>query len=234
MAPESRYVQTPKQARSRRTLERIARAALELIGDQGVEATSVSQIVDRAGSSIGSFYARFSGKEELIHYLEERVWSDAQHRWDRAVSANAWGELPLDEVVQGLVRLFVQVERVAGRTRRALASRVSGTNAQASPANRFRAHLEAGVMALLGERTAEMRHPRPEEAVALGYRVLSAAIRDVVAEVSVPDDGGSGGTFLDDDVLAAELATMWLAYLGAVPPGSDAPAEDVDFFEIWG
>ena len=93
----SEFVQPPKQARSRRTLERIARAALELIAEQGVEATTVAQIVAHAGSSIGSFYARFEGKDELMHYLEERVWSDARAKWDDAVASNTWKDLSLSE-----------------------------------------------------------------------------------------------------------------------------------------
>ena len=91
----SEFVQPPKQARSQRTLERIASAALELIAEQGVEATTVAQIVSRAGSSIGSFYARFEGKHELMHYLEERVWSDARARWDDAVASDTWKDLSL-------------------------------------------------------------------------------------------------------------------------------------------
>ena len=108
----SEFVQSPKQARSKRTLERIARAALELIAEQGVEATTVAQIVSRAGSSVGSFYARFSGKDELVHYLEEKVWSDARARWDGALASNAWAGLSLPEVVEGVVRLIIQVEQI--------------------------------------------------------------------------------------------------------------------------
>ena len=68
----------PKQHRSRRTLQRIARAALELIAQNGVEGTTVGAIVRRAGSSVGSFYARFDGKGDLLLYLDERIWEAAE------------------------------------------------------------------------------------------------------------------------------------------------------------
>ena len=79
-------INAPKQTRSRATLERISAAAVELIGEQGVEATTVAQIVARAESSVGSFYARFNTKEDLLEYLRvarERIDFVSEHaeRW---------------------------------------------------------------------------------------------------------------------------------------------------------
>ena len=230
----SDFVQQPKQDRSRRTLERIARAALELIAEQGVEATTVAQIVHRADSSVGSFYARFSGKDELVHYVEERVWSEAQRRWDEALASNAWEGLTLEAVAEGLIRLFIQVERVAGKSRRALAFQGSSASGELTPAQRFRRHLDSGVRTLLLSRGERIRHPRPSEAVILGYRTVSAAIQDLLAEpprLDVASDADA--THLDDDSLCAELTTLLLSYLGATPAPGEQPGE-VDFFEIWG
>ncbi len=235
MSPSSAsdFVQQPKQARSRRTLERIARAALELIAGQGVEATTVAQIVYRAGSSVGSFYARFSGKDELIHYLEERVWSEAQGRWDEALASNAWESLTLEAVAEGLIRLLIQVERAAGKSRRALVFQGPRASGELTPAQRFRHHLDSGVRELLLSREEGIRHPRPSEAVILGYRTVSAAIQDLLAEPPRLDVAADADAMhLDDDALCAELTTLLLSYLGAMPtPGEPG---DVDFFEIWG
>ena len=174
----SEFVQPPKQARSQRTLERIARAALELIAEQGVEATTVAQIVARAGSSIGSFYARFSGKDELIHYLEERVWSDARARWDNALANDTWKDLSLPDVVAGVVRLIINLEQMGGKARQALAFSPHAAHGEPSPHHVFAAHLEAGVGALLLDRRDQIGHPCPDDAVAIGYRTISAAARE--------------------------------------------------------
>jgi AcrR family transcriptional regulator len=57
--------------RSRRDL---LSAAAELFARDGLEATSVERICDRAGLSKGTFYWNFSSKDELLHeLLEERV-----------------------------------------------------------------------------------------------------------------------------------------------------------------
>ena len=36
---------------------------------------TVQDIVSRAGTSVGSFYARFSGKDDLFAYVEASVWT---------------------------------------------------------------------------------------------------------------------------------------------------------------
>ena len=76
----------PKQDRSRLTLDRIAGAALELMEEVGVEGATVAAIVKRAGASVGSFYARFPGKEDLVRYLQDRVWAEARERLSKAKS----------------------------------------------------------------------------------------------------------------------------------------------------
>ena len=50
--PTSRH-NPPKQARSQRTLERIVRAALEILNEKGPDAVTVQSVVARSGSSAG-------------------------------------------------------------------------------------------------------------------------------------------------------------------------------------
>ena len=71
----------PKQARSEQTLHRLLDAAEELIQEKGLADVSVPEIVRRAGSSVGGFYARFKDKDELLQALEERFL----HRLDEQV-----------------------------------------------------------------------------------------------------------------------------------------------------
>ena len=91
----------PKQHRSRRTLQRIARAALELIAQNGVEGTTVGAIVRRAGSSVGSFYARFDGKSDLLLYLDEHIWETVEQQWSEAL-ADGLTDRPIDQLGEGL------------------------------------------------------------------------------------------------------------------------------------
>ena len=98
----------PKQDRSQQTLDRIATAALLPMEEKGVEKTTVAEIVERADASVGSFYARFAGKEDLIRYLQENVWTDARERWNHALAAEAWEGLSMSKVVEGVVGLLLR------------------------------------------------------------------------------------------------------------------------------
>jgi TetR/AcrR family transcriptional repressor of nem operon len=54
---------SPKTARGRATRERIVAAASELIGQRGIAATSLDDVIERAGAS----------KSQLYHYFEDRA-----------------------------------------------------------------------------------------------------------------------------------------------------------------
>ncbi len=213
----------PQQARSKRTLQAILDAALGLLAEEGVQGATVQGIVARAGVSVGSFYARFSGKDDLLRYLELRLWEDARARWDRALEARSWDGLALEALVEGIVGTLLEAQRVDERQRRALGQRVQGEGAE-DPAVAFHAHLLEGVRSLLLDRTSELRHPDPSMAVLLGYRAVVGALREVDAR----------GDAVPDERLVAELARLWLAYLGAgVPEEAGGTRGPVDFFDVW-
>jgi AcrR family transcriptional regulator len=222
----SPHLRAPKQERSRRTLQRIVQAALQLIGERGVEETSVQDIVQRADSSVGSFYARFEGKEDLLRYLEDRLWSDAEQRWQDALQAHAWDELELDDLVETVVRLLLQAYRAGARARRVLESR-KGSEGVSDAARTFHQQLRSGIRELLLAHAEDMSHPDPELAVDLGLAVIVGAIREFEESADLtPVLPG-----LEDDRRIAELARLYKAYLGTANPRD---GNQMDFFDIWG
>jgi AcrR family transcriptional regulator len=74
-------VREPLQDRSRRTLERLVAAAARLLEEHGPDAVTVTGVAREARTSVGAFYARFSGKEEMVRYLGERWLAEALERW---------------------------------------------------------------------------------------------------------------------------------------------------------
>ena len=95
--PDSPLLKPPLQTRSRRTLERIVAASMAILEEEGSAGLTVQAIVDRAESSVGSFYARFTGKDDLLTYLGERAWREASERWDEALATRDWSALGLRE-----------------------------------------------------------------------------------------------------------------------------------------
>lgn len=59
-------------ARRAATRERLLDAAFEVFAEQGVHASTVEQITERAGFTRGAFYSNFTTKEELFVALMER------------------------------------------------------------------------------------------------------------------------------------------------------------------
>lgn len=71
----------PAQDRSRRTLSRIISAAVHSFAEVGVDHATVAEIVRDAKSSVGSFYGRFSSKDELVVAVDELLWGEVDERW---------------------------------------------------------------------------------------------------------------------------------------------------------
>jgi AcrR family transcriptional regulator len=217
-----KHLNPPKQSRSRRTLERIVRASLEILEREGSEALTVQSIVERADSSVGSFYARFAGKDDLLDYLGERVWREAASRWDEALSSEDWRGLGLRQVVEGAVRLLGESGRSRASYLRAL-ERTPGAREDAYLA--FQTHVIGGIEGLLLARSDEITHPEPSLAVSLGLRA-------VLAMVEAPPSR-AGRDLPPVDRRMEEAASMLLAYLAG--EGAHAPGgKEVDFFDIWG
>jgi len=221
----------PKQARSQATLNRICQAALDLMEEGGIEGTTVAAIVERAGASVGSFYARFAGKEELVRFLQDRVWAEARERWDAALSDQDWGSLTISSVLEGVVGLLVQSYRADFQRRRALGRAASGED-RSGRFNAFHEHLLSTVSPLLMAREEEISHPDPDEGIRFGYRFSIGGIREML---DLQGFGSVCEAEVGDEVLVRELARAWTGYLSpeALTRAGQAP-EQVDFFDPWG
>ena len=207
----------PKQDRSRRTLRRITRAALELIAEEGVGATTVNAVVQRARSSVGSFYARFESKDALLAYLDESIWEEALERWKEA-TRTGWGDRGIAEVVRGLAALYSDLELPHRTARDALSQALRGPGAGASEAaGRFRKKVREDSQRLLLRHRDQIRNPSPDRAVDTTCRSLEACAS------SLSSDG------------MADLCTALVRHLtGELPPLGPPSAPEVEFFDVWG
>ncbi|MBE1875517.1 TetR/AcrR family transcriptional regulator [Myceligenerans pegani] len=61
-----------RQARGQKRIEEILRAAAEVFGEQGYDATTTNAIAARAGISPGSLYQFFANKDDVARALAER------------------------------------------------------------------------------------------------------------------------------------------------------------------
>jgi AcrR family transcriptional regulator len=208
----------PRQARSRATLDRLLAAAEALLAEKHFAGATVSEIVARAGSSVGAFYARFPDKEALLECFDERFFASARAQWDAFLAPPRWEGASLADVVSEIVLLLVRKNRANKALLRALALYY-----RSRPDPRFRdraARTNDYVLAKVGARLRArpgITHPDPALAVGLGLQMVAAALREQILF-----DEGYVARGIDDDTLARELARAWLAYLA--PGGTHAHA----------
>jgi AcrR family transcriptional regulator len=203
-------ISPPKQARSERTARRILDAAQGLIEREGLQALSIPEVVRRARSSTGSFYARFKDKNALLAALEERFFADLHRIVDELGDPERWRDRPTRDLVQALIAEMLHRLRLHARLVCAFMVRSTHEATLAKRARRFHAQLTDRMRALFLSRRDEMTHPEPEVAVALAVEFAFTFIQARILFAARDESGPA----LDDERLARELTRMFLAYAG--------------------
>ena len=205
----------PKQARGRAAQERLVAATLALLAEQPFERVSVADIAARAGVAVGSVYRRFPSKERLLVYVaQEAVLPGELAALRDRLDPARWRGAPIAAVVECYLAMTADLFRRRRAVIRPMAllarltddaelrALLAGTNREAH--ERFRA--------LLHERLAAVRHPRPAQAIDLAILWASAALREVVL---FGQPVSSLAPEMDDAALVRELTCGFVAYLEA-------------------
>jgi AcrR family transcriptional regulator len=145
----------PQQKRSWKTLSRIEEAGLAILRDRGADGLTIQDVVTRARTSVGSFYQRFAGKDELLRHLVGAAAARDGARFDDALAERAPATLPLAARVDVVISLLME-EPPGGASQSALG--------------------EAVVRALRSSHR-EIRHPDPDSAIRIGFAAVSGALR---------------------------------------------------------
>lgn len=205
-----RWVRPPQQARSQETLVRLLDAAEQLVAEKGFEDTPVAEVARRAGSSVGAFYTRFEDKDGLLHALYDRWLQEATATADEALDPARWEGANIPEILSSVVRFLVEIYRERGGLIRAFVLRNRVDPEFQARQERLSHYVSQGVTALLLARRAEIAAPDPERAAAFGFTLVMNTLENVMLFGELR----SGSLILDDDALAVELASAYLAYLG--------------------
>ena len=194
----------PQQSRSQETLDRIVTATAALLQERPFEDVTIRDIVRRARCPIGSFYARFKSKDDLLPYLYERYDSGLDGRVSAKVDAIPSHPLSLRELCLGGVDLIVNeyVERRWLMREMALYAR-RHPNALPPEIIARRAEVHARPVALFLRLRDEIAHPNPARAVEVGLFTISGAARDAILFGEAPH---ATITRISVDALKAVLA----------------------------
>lgn len=216
--PRLRSVAEPKQARSAATLQRLLDAAEALIQEKGCADVSVPEIVSRAGSSVGGFYARFKDKDELLRTLEERFLAEMRDVLDEIAAPGRWRDAGVEEIVRVGVDTLLHVFRERRALLVAFMGRATlGNDETLREVLALRREASARFVALLHDRREVFSHPHPERAVDLAVQLAFGLMQQVILFGEIR----AGGRPLSDEEIAEELIRNVLSYLGL----PDGPAE---------
>jgi AcrR family transcriptional regulator len=207
------WIRPPRQARSQETLDRILDAAETLVAEKGFEDSPVAEIVQRAGSSVGAFYARFHDKEGLLHALYERFYDEAVATTDATLAPERWEGAGAAELIEAVVPFLVSIFRERRGLMRAFVVRNHTHPEFQARQQRLSHYVIARLSALLLERREQLSHPDPERAARFGLMLVDSALESMI----LFGEMRSSLLTLSDEDLADELTRSTLAYLGTRP-----------------
>ncbi len=99
----SLHVSPPLQERSRETLDSLLRAAKSQLKERTFAEVTVTSVVAEAGSSAGSFYARFGDKTAMLHALHEQFVNESVAHAEETLSSLGERRLTVEELAGFLV-----------------------------------------------------------------------------------------------------------------------------------
>jgi AcrR family transcriptional regulator len=206
-----RWVKPPQQARSKKTLENVLDAAEDVIKERGVGGLTVSEVVRRAGSSVGAFYARFADKEGLLATLHERNCAEGLATAELALDPARWESADIASIIEEVI------EFVAAQCRERLGLVLAFMALAATDVSyaRRRAAMQNKIGDLLGAlllaRSDEIAHPDPRAAADVAVRMVLSTLECDALErrPSSPESARA------DEWLAREVAHAVAAFIGA-------------------
>jgi len=217
-----RWIRPPLQARSQETLVRILDAAERLVSEKDFEDTPVSEIVQRAGSSVGAFYTRFEDKDALLHALYDRYYEQAIATADDALDPARWQSARVSELIPAVVGFLVEIYREQEGLIRAFVSRTHRDQSFRARRERLSHYVSEKLASLLMARAGEIRHLDPTRAAAFGLTLVFSALDNVM----LFGEMRSGNFVLSDDEFATELSRAYLAYLGVAESRTTERTDD--------
>ena len=180
------WVRNGQQSRSQKTQESLLEAAAILFAEKGADATSVADVAQRAGCSVGSVYHHFRDKQTLRYAVFERAVAESSDAIQRAVDPSRWTGASIEDVLRGYLEYTLEI----GRNRPAFKSAMIEVSRDEPTLRERRAGLQAevgrGVASLLLERREEIGHSEPELAVDFVLDQLASLLRTRLDEMLLP------------------------------------------------
>jgi AcrR family transcriptional regulator len=219
MAKASKNLE-PQQVRSRESLRKLLKAAAEVLGQRGLEGTTIPRIAEHAGLTPGAVYRRFRDKDALLETVILGILERQDERLKSGLTPEAAGQIPLpvfaEQIIGGMVlsykvnaSLLINLKLFA-KTRRNTPFWYQVIRLETRSYQR--------VIDLFLAHRKEIRHPDPRTAISLGLMTIVSTLHELM---DLPQDHAAWKGLLPktDAELTRELVRLFLSYLGVLPAG---------------
>jgi AcrR family transcriptional regulator len=205
----------PQQARSRESLRKLQKATAEVLGQHGVDGTTIPRIAQHAGLTPGAVYRRFHDKDALLESTILGILERQDERMKTGLTPAAAAQIPLPLFAEQVIGGMVIAYRANAALLRAMRTFVQGRANTPFWKKACKLELRAieHVMDLFLAHRKEIKHPDPRTAVCMAFMIVVSTLYELVV---MPTDLGPLKSFLpkDDPALKRELVRAFLSYLG--------------------
>lgn len=204
----------PQQERSRESLRKLLKAATEVLGQRGVEGTTIPRIAQHAGLTPGAVYRRFRDKDALLEAAILGILERQDERLKTGLTPAMAEKIPLDvfaeQIVGGMVVSYRANAALLRAFRQFTLFRANTEFVKKAARLEIRSIERLVDLVLAGRRG--IRHPNPRLAVSLGLMMIVSTLYDFVV---MPVGGVDWKDLMpkDDQALKRELTRAFLSYL---------------------
>jgi AcrR family transcriptional regulator len=202
-------IRPPLQRRSQESLERVLQAGADLLREVGYEGFTLQEVSARSEVSVGSIYARAASKEALILAIYDRETERMAQENLRIERASRREDLQGRALVEALVHELATTVLGNADTLRVFMHRAVVDQNFWDRGSQGLRRLSATFEGALGERREVIRHPDPDLAIDMAFRL----VYDTLARRISHGPDFESDRQVADDVLFRELARAAADYL---------------------
>jgi len=204
----------PQQERSRESLRKLLKAAAEVLGQHGVDGTTIPRIAEHAGLTPDAVYRRFRDKDELLETAIMGILERQEERLKEGMTPAMAAKIPLDVFAEQIIGGLVVSYRANAALLRALRQFIQGKlNTEfLKKAAKLEVRTYERLVDLILAGRRDIRHPNPRIAVSLGMMMVISTLYELLV---MPANVKDWKDLLpkDDQALKRELTRAFLSYL---------------------
>ena len=202
----ARWQPRGQQHRSLETQDAFLQAAQDLMAEKGIHATSVNEVAERAGRSIGSLYHHFTDKQTLVYAVVDRITVDIEAGIDAGLDPDRWTDKGILDIVRGYLTDAIALDHLRPGYKRVVNEAVLIDPVAKQTHVALRQRVNDGLTDLFLQRAETIGHSNADTAVRFAVDQLSAMLRDRLDPETNPSQlsGHDDETFIEESVTSVD------------------------------